>query len=307
MAINRQALAAGLLIFSEFLGASSLFAGSVSIKPVADTTLQEAFPNNNYGGGTTTTAGGRRQGGKTRSLYRFDVASNVPAGSTITSATLTLTVTSVPSGGVNSTFDLHRLLASWGEGNGSDHGGTLGTANQATWLNRLGSGTPWTTPGGDFTATASATKAVTGLGSYTFGSTSALVSDVQAWLNTPANNFGWLLRSESESTATTIRRFASRDDAVNSPMLTISFSLPGDFNQDGKVDAADYVVWRKGFGTTFSITDYNNWRANFGQTGGSGASFEAIPEPTQIGLLVSCAIAVIWQRRRISSCRRLST
>jgi hypothetical protein len=40
--------------------------------------------------------------------------------------------------------------------------------------------------------------------------------------------------------------------------------LPGDFNLDGSVDAADYVVWRKGLGTTYTQTDYNVWCANFG-------------------------------------------
>ncbi|MEX0612224.1 MAG: autotransporter-associated beta strand repeat-containing protein, partial [Pirellulales bacterium] len=47
--------------------------------------------------------------------------------------------------------------------------------------------------------------------------------------------------------------------------------LAGDFNSDGVVDAADYVVWRKGLGTTYTQNDYNAWRSNFGATeGGSG-------------------------------------
>jgi hypothetical protein len=45
---------------------------------------------------------------------------------------------------------------------------------------------------------------------------------------------------------------------------------PGDFNQDGAVDSADYVVWRKGFGTDFTQDDYDVWRAHFGETAGSG-------------------------------------
>jgi hypothetical protein len=40
--------------------------------------------------------------------------------------------------------------------------------------------------------------------------------------------------------------------------------LPGDFNEDGSVNAADYVVWRKGLGTTHTQSDYAVWRANFG-------------------------------------------
>ena len=41
----------------------------------------------------------------------------------------------------------------------------------------------------------------------------------------------------------------------------VSRSIYGDFNQDGSVDAADYVVWRK---SGYSQADYNTWRANFG-------------------------------------------
>jgi len=39
-------------------------------------------------------------------------------------------------------------------------------------------------------------------------------------------------------------------------MLTLVPSIPGDFNNNGVVDAADYVVWRKGLGTTYDQNDY---------------------------------------------------
>lgn len=201
-------------------------ASTVSLTPVADSTLQQAFPNNNFGDGTSFTAGGRRQGGLTRGLVRFDVAGNLPANAVVTSVSLAVSVVGVPSGGANSTFELHRVLASWGEGTGSDHGGSVAGANQVTWNNRFGSsGSPWTTPGGDFSATASATRAIAGFGAYSFSSTANLVADVQAWYDTPANNFGWLLLSQSEATGTTIRRFGSRDDAANRPVLTIQYSI----------------------------------------------------------------------------------
>ncbi|MEX2310345.1 MAG: hypothetical protein WD738_22445 [Pirellulales bacterium] len=56
--------------------------------------------------------------------------------------------------------------------------------------------------------------------------------------------------------------------------------LAGDYNGDGSVDAADYVVWRKTDGTQ---DGYNTWRANFGQTAGTGSAVSsgtaAVPEP----------------------------
>jgi hypothetical protein len=69
-------------------------------------------------------------------------------------------------------------------------------------------------------------------------------------------------------------------------------SLPGDYNNDGVVEAADYIVWRQGLGTTYTQDDYDVWRANFGQTagGGSGTSLNAaIPEPATAVLLIFAA------------------
>jgi hypothetical protein len=61
---------------------------------------------------------------------------------------------------------------------------------------------------------------------------------------------------------------------------------PGDFNHDGTVDAADYVVWRK---TDSTPAGYNTWRTHFGQTFGSGSAGSAnatLPEPTTLALLM---------------------
>ena len=78
---------------------------------------------------------------------------------------------------------------------------------------------------------------------------------------------------------------------------------PGDYNRDGDVDAADYVVWRKTLGTT--VTRYAAPMAtatarstrpttpvasNFGGSRGSGlAAGAAIPEPTIVD--DCCALA----------------
>jgi len=49
-----------------------------------------------------------------------------------------------------------------------------------------------------------------------------------------------------------------------SVILRVVPLLPGDFNGDDTVDAADYVVWRK---TSGSGEDFEKWRANFGRAG----------------------------------------
>jgi hypothetical protein len=80
--------------------------------------------------------------------------------------------------------------------------------------------------------------------------------------------------------------------------------IPGDYNHNGIVDAADYVVWRKGLGTTFTQADYDQWRAHFGQTagGGSGASANAaVPEPSTLALLIVGTLAMISGQRLVVS------
>jgi T5SS/PEP-CTERM-associated repeat protein len=90
---------------------------------------------------------------------------------------------------------------------------------------------------------------------------------------------------------------------TNGVISVASASLPGDFNHDGVVGAADYVAWRKGLGTVYTPTDYNVWRANFGAPSGSGVgaslSGSAVPEPGGIVLLFLAAIgsSAPWRRR----------
>jgi hypothetical protein len=88
------------------------------------------------------------------------------------------------------------------------------------------------------------------------------------------------------------------DQAEFSNLLVtfIEALIPGDYNGDDLVDAADYVVWRKSGGTQ---QEYNTWRANFGAVAGAGGSSEsmaAVPEPTIVGLL-SFAVILFGQFR----------
>jgi len=192
---------------------------SVSLIPVADTTLQEAIPDANYGLDDSIRAGGRQMGGIARGLMRFDIAGKIPAGATIRSASLRMTVLGTSAMGVDSTFALHRVLAQWGEG--AKVGDVAGT-NEASWSNRLGPGTPWTTAGGEFDPSPAAALPVSGNGSDVFDS-AALATDVQFWLTNNAANFGWILRSESELIPVTIRRFGSRTAPNSEPTLVIDY------------------------------------------------------------------------------------
>jgi hypothetical protein len=82
------------------------------------------------------------------------------------------------------------------------------------------------------------------------------------------------------------------------------FRLPGDFNGDGVVDGADYILWRKGQSPSHIPDDYNVWRANFGQIASSGTALAAgdssspAPEPATIGLSLLAFFARACCRRR---------
>jgi hypothetical protein len=88
--------------------------------------------------------------------------------------------------------------------------------------------------------------------------------------------------------------------AYSTNQFVLQVGLAGDFNNNGTVDAADYTVWRKGLGTTYTQNDFNVWRANFGQTAGIGAIGGAnatVPEPTTLAMLVVSAVGVSTRRR----------
>ncbi len=104
----------------------------------------------------------------------------------------------------------------------------------------------------------------------------------------------------------------SAEDFATSWALARSLvPLYGDYNENGVVDTADYVVWRKGLGTTYTQSDYDAWRAQFGQTAGSGAAgyplgasaaspSPNVPEPTSLLLLLLAAAGVCPRRPRIA-------
>jgi Lectin C-type domain len=95
-----------------------------------------------------------------------------------------------------------------------------------------------------------------------------------------------------------------------------SVILPGDYNDNGAVDAADYVLWRKHLNTNTQLEnegpgvtpgmvtpeDYTTWRTNFGRATGGGelSATAAVPEPSAV---VSMLLAVCVVGARISRLR----
>ena len=209
------------------------FADTVSIPANRDNTLYEnATGSVSNGAGPTMFAGRNASASnfRRRALIRFDVAGSVPAGSTLTSVTLTLNMSQAATPG-GQAIELHRALSDWGEGtsNAGAAGGSgvASTANDATWIHRFWSTTLWSAAGGDFAAAASASQSVGIEGPYAW-SGAGLVADAQAWLDAPASNFGWLLLG-NETTSQSVKRFDTREAISESsrPSLTLEFTPPG--------------------------------------------------------------------------------
>ncbi|HEX7527848.1 MAG TPA: IPTL-CTERM sorting domain-containing protein, partial [Thermoanaerobaculia bacterium] len=223
---------ARLCLASLLLFARAAEAGIVTavLTPAADATIFEENPDSSDSKSPGLFAGRSRTDHIRRAFLRFNLA-GIPAGVTVSSAQVRLSLTRANSGSVFGS--LYRVSGAWGEGT-SDAGipggsGAPATAGDPTWTMRVYPGTPWTTPGGDTAASPSAT---TLLGSsvvdYLWTTTPALVSDVQGWVKLPATNFGWQLRADEAQISPTAKRFGSREesDASLRPVLIVTYDDP---------------------------------------------------------------------------------
>src|SRR6201993_4456412 len=194
----KSLLALTLTTVLSYTAASSVSAAIINIFPIKDNTLYEYNPaegdrsnalGNHFFTGKTATGESRR------GVLAFDIAGNIPPGSTITSVSLSMNMSKTIDGTARNT-ELHKLLADWGEGTshapGEEGSGAPATPNDATWRHRFFDTIFWTTQGGDFSATVSASQSVGLVGQYMWSS-AQMVADVQSWLDNPASNFGWLV------------------------------------------------------------------------------------------------------------------
>lgn len=228
------------------------------IPPSKDNTLyNEESGSVSNGSGPSLFSGETAFFGPRRAVLEFDLSA-IPAGSTIDSVSLTLTVTQAA--GEDTTYTLHRVSQEWGEGasdtgpkdTDAGGGGAPATSGDATWLHTYFFNSFWTNPGGDFNPTPSAGAVVPAVGTVSFTSP-AMAADVQAWLDNPSLNHGWLLRND-ESQTRRARRLASREHPTVQfrPRLSISYSPPapcvGELNNDGVINTADLALFLGQFG-----------------------------------------------------------
>ena len=117
-------------------------------------------------------------------------------------------------------------------------------------------------------------------------------------LQTTTNNLEWQARVDN---------VRLRGDVQNIPA-----GIPGDYNNDSKVDASDYVIWKKNVGTSNVLPNdsvggmigsgqYTQWRTHFGLPSGSGSGVGLagiVPEPATLSMMLVAAPMMLLRRFR---------
>jgi hypothetical protein len=121
------------------------------------------------------------------------------------------------------------------------------------------------------------------------------------------HTYGWIgikITNEADATGQVVGYGYETQPGVAILAGATAPGIAGDYNNDGKVDMRDYVLWRNGNPlqnetvTPGSNTaeDYSVWRANFGNTAGSGATLgagAAVPEPGSLLLSAFTGLGLV--------------
>jgi len=228
MAIPLRVLSCSLAaVFAARLAAQT----TVSVPCNLDNTLYEDPTGSLSNGIGTSLFVGRPNGGTIRrAVLRFDVANTIPAGAHVLSASLSFNVVNSPIAAPLNVSG-HFVLQAWGEGNSGSSGGAGGGApaapGDATWLHTFYPTSFWGAPGGDFIPVPSFTMATPAAGIATAPITAGAAADVQAWLDHPNVNFGWLLKMVDEVASPSARRIDSRESTGTTPTLSVTYVTAG--------------------------------------------------------------------------------
>lgn len=187
-----------------------------------------------------------REGSLRRCVLYFDVASAVPSGARVVSASLRLNVSRTLRDQL-SVVTVHEVLRSWSEGPSDAEGdegiGAPTMSGDSTWIHASFPGERWSSAGGDFGPSLTQTE-VLNEGFNTWPSTQAFTELVSAWAGSPEVNVGVLLRGTETTTGNT-KRFDSREseNAAVRPVLQVWYRCLADFNEDDFVDFFDYQAF----------------------------------------------------------------
>lgn len=146
-----------------------------------------------------------------------------------------------------------------------------------------------------------------------------VVSDEAYVVQMPFSGFKGQLGSVdfSDVDAVNVSVFAWNSASFEMDDIRATAGLPGDYNLDGTVNLADYVVWRDSLGSTLPLPnenptaatpgtvdqeDYLFWKNQFGATFPSVSSLGAparVPEPSSlVATVVLAVVSIAYSRRR---------
>jgi hypothetical protein len=133
---------------------------------------------------------------------------------------------------------------------------------------------------------------------------------------------GWIRLFEflDDGTTVRVRTYSTLHNLERTdPAFSFTFQLSplppiaGDYNANGVVDAADYIVWRKALAAGYNInadgnddgvvnqTDYTYWRQRFANSlsgSGAGSSLAEVPEPASLLFLIVSLFTTGFRRSR---------
>lgn len=197
-------------------------ADTVTLSAAQDSWIAEGSPNTNHSGDNVLNVRTGPTAIKQHALIQFNL-SGIPTCAIVSSAVLRLTITNPPS--ANRTEGVHTVSKAWTEAG-------------VTWNTTNGS-TLWTSPGGDFNPTATATAMTGTIDGVVVQWT--VTSDAIAFVANASSNHGWLIKDVDENVGATTTAYGSKENATasNRPQLVVTYTLNNASCDDGNVCTTD--------------------------------------------------------------------
>jgi hypothetical protein len=120
-------------------------------------------------------------------------------------------------------------------------------------------------------------------------------SNAQIATRTPGDGGGsqQALNGPVDEVAVWLNRQLTVAEAIG--LYQAAIGSPGDFNGDGVVDGADFLVWQRDDATPGGL---DAWKANYGAGAGATIAAAGVPEPASLTLIGLCGLAIACRRRR---------
>lgn len=191
----------GAILFALFLFTTlSKAQTGVEFNSDGDARLQQTIPTTNDGSATTMQVYNWSPSWSQRIVIKFDISS-LPAGATISSASLRLIPTNTS--GYDRTYAAHRITDSWAEGT-----------------------VTWTNTGSDYDGTATDNQLVDYDGGVPDSVNWDVTSDVQDFVDGTETNYGWLIKDNPETGTSRWWQFGTKENATsaNRPILRVIYT-----------------------------------------------------------------------------------